>query len=105
MGIDVPAYIAFQATPLQQFWVAAALAIAVPEVGSIGSYQNLDGDKWTMEENRISGDLGFDPLGLKPADPAEFLELLNKEINNGRLAMIATAGMVAQELVTKQKIF
>merc|ERR1712151_1472472 len=104
-NIDVPAYIAFQQTPLQQFWVAVAVAIAIPEIGSIGSYQDLDGDKWAMEENRISGDLGFDPLGLRPEDPAEFLELQNKEILNGRLAMIATAGMIAQELVTKQKIF
>merc|ERR1712061_761180 len=73
-NIDVPAYIAFQQTPLQQFWVAVAVAIAIPEIGSIGSYQDLDGDKWAMEENRISGDLGFDPLGLRPEDPAEFLE-------------------------------
>merc|ERR1711953_1060819 len=105
MGIDAPAYIAFQQTPLQQFWVAVAVAIAIPEIGSIGSYQDLDGDKWAMEENHISGDLGFDPLGLKPAEPAALLELQNKEILNGRLAMIATAGMIAQELVTKQKIF
>jgi hypothetical protein len=104
-NIDVPAYIAFQQTPLQQFWVAVAVAIAIPEIGSIGSYQDLDGDKWAMEENRISGDLGFDPLGLMPTEPAAFLELQNKEILNGRLAMIATAGMIAQELVTKQKIF
>jgi hypothetical protein len=104
-NIDVPAYIAFQETPLQQFWVAVALAIAIPEVASIATYQDLDGDKWAMKENRISGDLGFDPLGLRPADPAELLELQNKEILNGRLAMISAAGMIAQELVTKQKIF
>merc|ERR1719456_830655 len=35
-NIDVPAYIAFQETPLQQFWVAVAVAIAIPEIGSIG---------------------------------------------------------------------
>jgi hypothetical protein len=28
----------------------------------------------------------------------------NKELNNGRLAMIATAGMIAQELVNGEKI-
>ena len=28
-----------------------------------------------------------------------------KELNNGRLAMIAIAGMIAQELVTKTKLF
>ena len=29
----------------------------------------------------------------------------NKELNNGRLAMIAVAGMTAQELVTGDKLF
>ena len=45
------------------------------------------------------GDLGFDPLGLKPTDPTEFRVLRTKEINNGRLAMLATAGFIVQELV------
>ena len=41
----------------------------------------------------------FDPLGLKPK------AMQAKEINNGRLAMIAMAGMVVQELVTGNKLF
>ena len=45
------------------------------------------------------GDLGFDPLGLKPEDPAEFFEMQTKELQNGRLAMIAAAGFMAQEAV------
>jgi len=28
-----------------------------------------------------------------------------KELNNGRLAMLAAAGMIAQEFVTGQKLF
>ncbi|MEC8280291.1 MAG: chlorophyll a-b binding domain-containing protein [Verrucomicrobiota bacterium] len=48
---------------------------------------------------RKPGDFGFDPLGLKPTDPAELLEMQNKELNNGRLAMIAIAGFFAQELI------
>jgi hypothetical protein len=46
-----------------------------------------------------SGDLGFDPLNLKPKDPTKFADMQTKEINNGRLAMLAVAGIVGQELV------
>ena len=46
----------------------------------------------------------FDPLGLKPEDPAEFAEMATKEIQNGRVAMLAIAGFVAQELVDGKPI-
>lgn len=45
------------------------------------------------------GDIGFDPLGLKPKDAKEFAIIQTKEINNGRLAMLAVAGIIAQELI------
>ena len=32
-------------------------------------------------------------------------EILNKELNNGRLAMIAFIGIVAQELITHENVF
>ena len=44
------------------------------------------------------GDLAWDPLGLAPEDPQEFSEMQTKELQHGRLAMLATAGFVAQEL-------
>lgn len=44
-------------------------------------------------------------IGLKPKDPAGFKNMVTKELNNGRLAMLAIAGIVAQELVTGQSIF
>jgi len=53
----------------------------------------------------VMGDLGFDPLGLKPADAEELKVLQTKELNNGRLAMIAIAGFVTQEFVNKTEIF
>jgi hypothetical protein len=119
-NIDVPSYIAFQQTPLQTFWPAVVAAIAIPEIFSVftfrkpemvnvpledGTTQELPKGWWQMKTDRVSGDLGFDPLGLKPTDPKEFKEMQTKEINNGRLAMIAAAGMVAQELATGQKLF
>jgi light-harvesting complex I chlorophyll a/b binding protein 1 len=48
--------------------------------------------------------LDFDPLGLKPTDPDAFIDKQNKELNNGRLAMLGISGMIAQELVNGQKI-
>merc|ERR1719221_2241874 len=38
-NIDVPSYIAFQQTPLQSFWSSVLVAIAIPEVFSIFSFQ------------------------------------------------------------------
>ena len=59
----------------------------------------------TLREGDLPGDLGFDPMGLKPKGEAELLAMQNKELNNGRLAMLAIAGMTAQELVTGQQNF
>ena len=58
-----------------------------------------------LREGYLPGDLGFDPLGLKPKGEADLLAMQNKELNNGRLAMLAIAGMTAQELVTGQQNF
>ena len=49
-------------------------------------------------ESYVPGDLGFDPLGLKPEDPEEFAIMQTKELQNGRLGMLAAAGFMAQEL-------
>jgi|EP00908_Phaeocystis_cordata_P022409 hypothetical protein len=48
----------------------------------------------------VPGDIGFDPLGLKPDDPEEFKIMQTKELQHGRLGMIAAAGFLAQEAVT-----
>ena len=54
----------------------------------------------TLKEDYYPGDLGFDPLGLKPDDPAEFRIMQEKELSHGRLAMLAAAGFIAQEAAT-----
>ena len=46
------------------------------------------------------GDLSFDPLGLKPTNEAELREMQTKELQNGRLGMLAAAGFMAQEAAT-----
>jgi len=50
-------------------------------------------------------DYGFDPLNLKPKDAVGLKTLQNKELSNGRLAMLAAAGILAQEMVTGKVIF
>merc|ERR1719252_302004 len=54
--IDVPAYLAFQQTPLQAFWPAVVLAIAIPEIFSVFSFKT---------PALFSGG----PLGAKPGMP------------------------------------
>merc|ERR1712232_923963 len=89
------------------FWPVILLFIAVPE-----TFRALRG--WmepTVKENYFQlrpgytpGDLDFDPLGLKPDDPEEFKEMQTKELQHARLAMLAAAGMMAQELQTGQSL-
>merc|ERR1739848_124778 len=84
------------------------LFIAVPE-----TFRALRG--WmepTVPENYFQlrpgytpGDLDFDPLGLKPEDPEALKEMQTKEIQHGRLAMLAAAGMIVQELQTGATLF
>jgi len=110
--IDVPSIVAFQETPLQVFWPAVLVALTIPEFPAIETFKNpidpngvyKDKRTFAISEDRIPGDLGFDPLGLKPDDEEEFLALQNKELNNGRLAMISILGMLAQEGASNQKI-
>jgi hypothetical protein len=105
--IDAPSYIAFQQTPLQTFWPIVVLVIAAVEFSSsVSTFESpMDGEWWLLKEDHKPGDLGFDPLGLRPTNAKELTELQTKELNNGRLAMIAIAGMVGQELATGAKLF
>jgi hypothetical protein len=52
-----------------------------------------------LRDGYTPGDIGFDPLGLRPEDPEELKIMQTKELQNGRLAMLAAAGFMAQELV------
>ena len=88
------------------FWVAVLFVIALVEGQNIltgweSSSETSDRKSIVaqLKEDYVNGDLGFDPLGLTPADADEFDQLRTKELNNGRLAMLAVAGIVTQELV------
>jgi hypothetical protein len=106
-AIDVPSIFAFQETlqvGLRQeptfVYGVILLALFIPEVFSVFTFNSpAGGEPWSIREDHEPGNLGFDPLGLKPTDPAELKEMQTKELNNGRLAMLGAAGMIAQEWV------
>ena len=57
-----------------------------------------------LRDDYLPGDLKFDPLGLKPEDDEEFAIMRTKELQHGRLGMLAAAGFLAQEAVDGQGI-
>ena len=60
------------------------------------------GQKIQKKANYLPGDLGFDPLNLyQKKDAAGKLDIQLKELNNGRLAMIAITGYAFNEAATK----
>jgi hypothetical protein len=104
--IDAPSLKAFQQTPLQQFFPLVVLAIAIPEIFSVFTFDPPSSGKfWSIKSDHEPGNLGFDPLNLKPKNAKDLKEMQTKELNNGRLAMIAIAGMIYQEVATGTKLF
>merc|ERR1711966_417024 len=86
-------------------WAVMAGGIGAAEAFRINAgFRELDGEKLKAETalrpGYYPGDLGFDPPGLKPEDPAEFKLMQEKELSHCRLAMIAAAGFLAQEAVS-----
>lgn len=53
------------------------------------------------DDSYTPGDFSFDPLGYYPVDKESRFEMQEKEIKNGRLAMLAIVGFAVQEFVTK----
>jgi hypothetical protein len=89
-------------TVLFPFFLAINIAEALR--ASIGWVEPGMGSLFSLRESYYPGDIKFDPLGLKPTDAAEFATMQTKELNNGRLAMIAAAGMCVQEQINGKGI-
>merc|ERR1719498_1405401 len=101
--IDGPSFDAFQATPLQNLWIPIVAALGLIETRAISTFKKpgfnipKGTNLWQMKDGHEPGDLGFDPLNLKPTDPAKLRRKQEVELSNGRLAMLSIAGMVTQE--------
>jgi hypothetical protein len=65
-------------------------------------WKNPTESPFTLLEDYQPGDIGFNFAVDRTTD--EYGSLMDKELNNGRLAMIASLGMIAQELVTKSTL-
>lgn len=83
------------------FWAILVFAIGIVEAQGIARLWDSPGTVSNTEiagvrEDVICGDYGFDPLNLKD-DEEKFLDMRTKELNNGRLAMIAAVGINVQE--------
>ena len=88
------------------FWIFATFCIGIVEALTI--YRGWETYEITksrpdgvamLKDDYIPGDLGFDPLNLMPTTEREFEVKRTKELQNGRLAMLAIAGIIAQEAV------
>ena len=79
----------FQERPL----AGVQVILAIFAVEALGQFNQV-------KEGAAPGDLGFDPLGLKPSDPETWEKVQLRELKNGRLAMLAIAGMLYTELLT-----
>merc|ERR1711924_452941 len=92
----------------KELWPIVLFLLAVPEV-----FRALRGwmdpsvpeNYFQLRPEYTPGDLDFDPAGLKPEDPEEFKEMQTKELQHCRLAMLAAAGMIVQELQTGATLF
>ena len=86
-------------------WGLIGAAIFVAEASRVQlAWQDpfMASELFLLKPDHVPGDYGFDPLGLaKGRDDAWLDDMKMRELNNGRVAMIAISGMVAQELVQR----
>jgi len=101
--IDSPAVGCLGRTELSLFWPAVlAAAGGIELLTGLGRGEGTDDASLApaLKEGLIPGDIGFDPLNLKAGySDEDFVNIQNRELAHGRLAMIATLGAISQELV------
>ena len=87
-------------TVLFPFFLAINIAEALR--ASTGWVEPGLGPVFTLRDSYYPGDLGLKLF--KPTDADKFATMQTKELNNGRLAMLAAAGMCVQEQVNGKGI-
>ena len=91
----IPTVIGFCETARSQRWTGNEVIRTVTNRDD-GSYLGARSD----EIGWYPGDIDWDPLGLKPADPTGWRAMQERELAHSRLAMLAAAGCAAQEAAT-----
>jgi light-harvesting complex I chlorophyll a/b binding protein 1 len=89
------------------FWEPLVLAIGIAESYrvAVGWNDPTSANFYSLRDDYEPGNLGFDPLGLLPQDPQEKKDMQSKELNNGRLAMIAIVAFAVQEILEPKFVF
>lgn len=79
------------------YWVAVVTLAAIVEIESSKVQE-------TKGKDYLSGDVGFDPLGLFPKTKEGKFEMMTKEVKHGRLAMMALLGFIVQEALYRTPV-
>lgn len=108
-GLTGPANDQLAQVPIPAFLILTAFIGSVETARALIGWEepeNKPGSRtlWTLRDSYYPGDLGFDPLGLKPTDADGFANMQTRELQNGRLAMLGVAGMCSQELVNHKTV-
>ena len=71
ISAQVPSYVAYQQTPLQTFWPVVLLYVGIVEIFSVFTFENPfgKGGFWTLKDDRVPGDFGWDPMDMYPTVP------------------------------------
>jgi hypothetical protein len=69
----------------------------------IRGWKNPYTNPFELKEDYQPGDFGFKIK--RDLESEESKDLLNKELNNGRMAMMGAIGMIVQELITDKQLF
>jgi hypothetical protein len=84
---------AYQQVLAERPLAAVQILLAIFAVEALGQFNQV-------KDGAAPGDLGFDPLNLRPEDPETWEKIQLRELKNGRLAMLAIAGMLYTESFT-----